>query len=247
MSLPPVDLPAEGLAFETLAGHLEQRADILASLKRLQVTQSSIKAQRAGHLPTLSLTGSSTRNWSEQTSGRESPVNKHAVALSFSLPIFSGGETVSLVREARADRDAQRAALDQLKRQARRQLRQAIAGLESAQASQAAFEAVVTAGREALTGVTQEFEVGTRTSLDVLDAQDELFSAETDLAKSRYSVVLARYTLLNALGRLTLESLGGRLKRSETGIRQEVQEGASPMERFTYMETATPSSAADGE
>ncbi|MBF0588522.1 MAG: TolC family outer membrane protein [Magnetococcales bacterium] len=246
MALPPVELPAAGMKFKQLEAKLDGRADIEASRLRLNVAEANIKMQRAGHLPTVALSGSGSRNWSEQTSGRPDPVDKYALALTVTVPIFAGGATVSQVREARSDRDAQGAALDLLRRQARRQLRQAIAGHQSAAASLKAFEAVSSAAREALTGVNQEFQVGARTSLDVLDAQDELFSAETDLAKSRYSVVLARYTLLNALGDLTLPALGGRMIGAEGGTVDQGTEAESHLDRIQYIETAPPSVGPNG-
>ncbi|MBF0186405.1 MAG: TolC family outer membrane protein [Magnetococcales bacterium] len=195
-------------SLEDLMRRVEQRPDVQSAIHALRMAETSIDVQWAGHLPTLSLSGSAGRSWNQRVAGRHDPVDDYSVGVTLSVPVFAGGETVSLTRQARADRDAQQAALDALYRQAAREIKEAVLNHRSAVASADAFETAVEANADAMDGVEQEFQVGTRTALDVLDAQNELFRSQTDLARSRYSVQLARFSLLSALGALSPEALG---------------------------------------
>ncbi len=88
-----------------------------------------------------------------------------------------------------------------------RELKQAIFELHAAKAKEKALITAVNAAKETLEGVQQEFQVGTRTSLDLLDTQQELFSTETSLIESKYSLILAKYKILESINHLSLSEL----------------------------------------
>lgn len=203
---PPAGLtlpsPALGRAEQApVADMLNQRPDLHAARLRLDVAQKDVDLAKAGHLPTVNLTSSATR-YADQEVGRKDPVDESLVKVELSLPLFSGGETFSKTREAVAAREAQRAEVERLRLQVVREIEQAQFEVKSSRASEQAFAAAVKANESALAGVSEEFKVGTRTALDLLDAQHESFTAQTDLARSRFRVVLARYQLLYAAGQL---------------------------------------------
>lgn len=184
---------------------LEQRPDLQASRLRKKVAELEVDLQHAGHWPTVNISSSAGRNWSD--SSTTDPVDLFSLGVQVSVPLFSGGATLSKTNEARAKRDVQMAQTDQLRRQAVREIEKAFSDLQSARALTKSYQSVVTASQSARDGVEREFQVGSRTALDLLDAQNELFSSQTDLTKSRYAQQFSRFQLLGAVGQLTLDEL----------------------------------------
>ncbi|MBF0399428.1 MAG: TolC family outer membrane protein [Magnetococcales bacterium] len=202
--------PGEG-SLESWLVQLEQRPDMRATSKRLSVAESAIKQEQAGHWPTLSLSSGASHVWQKGgttvVSTTEEEADSYTLGMRMDLPLYSGGMTLSKTAEAQARRDAQWAELDRLRRQAYREIEKAYLDLQSSQALTTSFNSIVAAAKMARDGVEREFRVGTRTSLDLLDSERELFSNQTNLAKNRYSLELARFQMLLVVGRLTLEEL----------------------------------------
>ncbi|MBF0610250.1 MAG: TolC family outer membrane protein [Magnetococcales bacterium] len=216
VGFPPVDnlvLPTLNPASLTISAkeaqnQMMQRPDLEAARLRLAVAESNIELEKAGHLPTVNLSSTYFKKTDVEVSGFKTDLNEFTMGVTMNLPLFKGGLTTSRTQQARADRDNQMATYDRLLQQIQRETTQAILDIKSADASVKALEDGVKASKAAMEGVEQEFQVGTRTSLDLLDAQNEYFTAQTNLAKSRYSWELARFRLLKAVGRLTLNELG---------------------------------------
>lgn len=187
---------------------LTQRPDMEAARLRVEVSDLNVDMENAGHLPVVKFSSSLVQRAGQEAYGAAQDVTEYNMGVTLSVPVFSGGMTTSRTDQARAERDGQVANLDRLRLQAQREIAQSLLDIHSAEASVKALEDGVSATRAAMDGVEQEFQVGTRTSLDLLDAQNEYFTAQTNLAKSRYSWELARYRLLRAVGRLTLPELG---------------------------------------
>lgn len=204
MALPDFRQTLTDAALADWLAQWEQRPDLRAATKRLTVVESTIEQERAGHWPTVALTSTANQTWQR---GDREEVERYNVGMKVELPVFSGGMTQSKTVEAQAKRDAQVAQLDLLRRQIQREIEQAYLELKSSQALATSFETIVAASRLARDGVEREFHVGSRTALDLLDAEHELFSNQTELAKNRYSLALARFQMLWAVGRLTLEEL----------------------------------------
>ncbi|MBF0459856.1 MAG: TolC family outer membrane protein [Magnetococcales bacterium] len=217
-ALPPATLalpkfrqpPGEG-ALETWLAQQEQRPDLRAIHKRLGIAESTIEQERAGHWPTVALTSSASHIWQKggaplvATSSGE--VDSYTLGMKMELPLFAGGMTLSKTAEAQAKRDAQWAEQDRLYRQVHREIEKAYLDLQSSQALATALNSTVAASKLARDGVEQEFHVGARTALDLLDAEHELFANQADLAKNRYGLALAQFQMLAVVGRLTLEEL----------------------------------------
>ena len=202
--------PGEG-SLEGWLAQREQRPDLRASNKRLVVAEGVIKQERAGHWPTVALTSSASHIWQKGgtpvVATTEEEVNSYTLGMKMELPLFSGGMTLSKTAEAQAKRDAQWAELDRLRRQAHREIEKAYLDLQSSQALTTSSSRIVAAARMARDGVEREFQAGSRTALDLLDSEHELFSSQTDWAKNRYSLELARFQMLLVVGRLTLEEI----------------------------------------
>jgi outer membrane protein len=186
---------------------LDQRPDILAARFRVESALRGIETKQSQHHPTVALTSSAGRDWNN-INNLPDPVDSYSVGFSVSVPLFTGGRISAETDQARRERDAAQADLDRLKRLAQREWDQALLDHESTTAQEQALGSAVKAAAAASAGVDEEFRVGTRTALDLLDAQLELFSNQTELAKIRYAVQLAQYRLLKAAGRLDLPTLG---------------------------------------
>ncbi|MBL8297234.1 MAG: TolC family outer membrane protein [Rhodanobacteraceae bacterium] len=175
----------------------------------LAAARADINTARSGHLPTLSGSLSWSRNpsWGDESSSRfpgEFPFNNksttHSVGLRLSVPIFSGGATQSRVRQAVHDRDAAQDRLEQQKRalvrNTRLNFRSVVAGISEVEARK---QAVVSAN-SALEATQAGFEVGTRTIVDVLLSQRQLYQAQRDLSQARHSFVLNQLRLRQSAG-----------------------------------------------
>ncbi|MBF0107884.1 MAG: TolC family outer membrane protein [Magnetococcales bacterium] len=209
LELPPIRLELLRNSWAELELLLEKRPDLEAERQRVEVERMNVEARRAGYLPTASLDSTGARTW-DPSSGVAGPENDLSVTVKVSWPLYSGGLTGAQIDEAIANRDARQSNLERLRLSAQRELKVALLDHEKFAAEDQANEVRVTAARDALDGVTREHQVGTRTSLDLLDAQNEFFSAETEKVKSRHGVNLARFRILGILGMLSWEALASR-------------------------------------
>ena len=183
--------------------------------KQLQVESSQIDVAtaRAGHWPTLYLggrygdsntDGNSTNNLTAAISDFENNSRSRSLSLTLDVPIFSGGATQSRVRQAIAQRDIATDELEQQKRALERNTRNAyetlVAGISEVEARRLALVSAQAAYDASQVGL----EVGTRTVLDVLNNQNNLFTAQQAYALARYNYLQQRLTLEQAAGTLDI-------------------------------------------
>ncbi|MBF0613817.1 MAG: TolC family outer membrane protein [Magnetococcales bacterium] len=197
----------EDLTLSELQIRSADRPELLAALLRSKVAEEDIELKRAGHLPSISLNARANRSNDEEISGTTDPLNKYTVDVGLSVPLYAGGMVVSQTAESVARKEAQDADLERLRFQVNREVASARLDLHSARAADKALETALRAANDALDGVEREYQVGTRTALDLLDARNEAFSAQTELARSRFGIVLSGFRLLYAVGRLNLDAL----------------------------------------
>ncbi|MEL6684066.1 MAG: TolC family outer membrane protein [Pseudomonadota bacterium] len=129
------------------------------------------------------------------------------LGVSIGGPIYQGGLILSQFREVQANRDAARSGLHLTTLGIEQQVGNAYASLQVARASRQASEQQIRAARVAFEGVREEATLGSRTTLDVLNAEQELLDAETNRIAAQSSEVIASYTLLSAMGLLTADHL----------------------------------------
>ena len=122
--------------------------------------------------------------------------------VSVSVPLFTGGLINSQVRAAEERNNADRQAIEEARRSVLRTVSQAWNSLVGARANLTANEEQVRAARIAFEGVRQEAQVGLRTTLDVLNAEQELRNAELSLVSARHDEYVAAAILMSAMGRL---------------------------------------------
>jgi outer membrane protein len=178
------------------------------------VVQARYTHESAGHdvaliegekLPTVGLQADAIRGWETQTRG----VQRDTVdlLLTFTVPIYQQGLTDARVREAKQTQGQRRTQIDVSQRQVTDEANRAWQQLQTARAQIASFQAQIRANEIALEGVSQEARVGSRTVLDVLNAEQELLNSRVSLVQSQRDQVLAAFQLLSATGRLTARSL----------------------------------------
>lgn len=123
------------------------------------------------------------------------------------IPLYDGGLNYSLVRQAKQLASQQRINVIVQARAVRQVVAAAFSGLQGAQAKLNFDKDQVAAAQLALDGVKQEYQAGTRTTQDVLVAQQNLVTAQFNTLQDRYNIVIANYQLLNGMGKLTAADL----------------------------------------
>jgi len=196
----PSNLPtAIGVATATHPTVTSAQYNVDAALLQVKVAEGSL-------YPTLSLQGSALQ--SNESSLTSLKSFNAAVLGQLTIPIYQGGAEYSLIRQAKETLGQRRLDLDTARDQARQTVVQSWGQLEAAKANIDATQAQVQASEIALNGVREEARVGQRTTLDVLNAQQELVNARVALVSAQRDRVVASYTLLSAVGRLAPQVLG---------------------------------------
>lgn len=172
----------------------------------LQIALHEIERSRAGHLPTLNLVGSSGANSSSVSAAAinntPSDSTTRIIGLQLALPLYSGGNVNSLVRQAIANREKAQQDLESSRRAAALSARQAYLGVTNGRAQVKALEAALVSSRSALDSNKLGYEVGVRINIDVLNAQQQVFSTLRDLSRARYDTILNGLRLKAAAGGL---------------------------------------------
>lgn len=204
-------LPETGGADEWVATAVANNPALKAKEFEFKSAEADVGTARAGHYPTLYLNGSygDTTSWGRDGAGSSFRVSDGSgqVGLTLSVPIFSGGATQSGVRQALARRDIASDDLESTKRALDRNTRNAyqtlVAGISEVEARRLAL----VSARAAYDASQVGLEVGTRTVLDVLTNQQNLFRAQLVYAQTKYNFLQNRLLLEQAAGTLDIEDV----------------------------------------
>ena len=177
---------------------LDTNPAVVAAREQLEVARQEVEVQRSGHYPTLDLVGGYALSRSD--ANLSSDTDSASVGVQLAVPLYSGGGVSAASRQARFNLDAARESLEQQRRAASRQVRDAYRGMEASISRVEALKAGTVSAASALEATQAGFEVGTRTLVDVLNAQSELFRAKRDYAQARYDYVLNLLALKQAAG-----------------------------------------------
>lgn len=180
---------------------------VLIRQQARQIADKEIERTRAGHHPTLDLTASYNDSTSQNFGSAQIDSKSTVVGLEFALPIYQGGLTSSQVREAVANKEKARQELEDALRNAALQTRQAYLNVTSTEAQVKALEAALSSSEKSLESTQLGLQVGVRTNVDVLNAQQQVFSAKKDLAAARYNFLLSVLNLKAAAGSLSASDL----------------------------------------
>lgn len=171
------------------------------------IADQEIERARRGHHPTLDLTASYSDNNNQNVGTGTIDSKATIVGLEFALPLYQGGLVSSKVREAVANQEKARQEMEDAMRSAAQQTRQAYLNVASTQAQVKALEAALVSSQKSLESTQLGLEVGVRTNVDVLNAQQQLTSAQRDLAAARYNFILSVLNLKAAAGSLSATDL----------------------------------------
>jgi len=187
----------------------QQNYSVLSQKIALETAKRQIKIHRAGHSPTVDLIGS--RNFSNTTGSKNPFTNNsgvsNAIGLQWTIPLYSGGAVDSEVRQAVALERKARSDLDFARRKAALDASQAYLGVSNGLAQVKALEAAELSSQSSLDSNKLGYQVGVRINIDVLNAEQQLFSTRRDLAKARYDILMHGLKLKAAAGVLTENDL----------------------------------------
>ncbi len=202
----PVDRLSPNALDHAIVQGQQQSPSVLAAMYGVDVAELAVKVSEGALYPNLSVVASASKNWDPLYN-----VNKQTLASivgQLTVPIYQGGGEYSAIRQSKETLGQQRLNLDVNRDQARATVVQSWGQLDASKAQIEATTAQVNAAEIALNGVREEARVGQRTTLDVLNAQQELVNARVALVTAQHDRVVASYTLLAAVGGLSMQHLG---------------------------------------
>ncbi|MFJ1300411.1 TolC family outer membrane protein [Pseudomonadota bacterium AL_CKDN230030165-1A_HGKHYDSX7] len=181
---------------------MQDNAEIRSGLQAYKISDQEIDRAFGGHLPTVDAIASRRKVSAETLSTRDQDSTTTSVGVQINVPIFSGGMTSAQVDQARFNRDRAGQELAATRERIAVEVTRQYQGVVSGAERVAALEVAATSSAEALKAVQKGFQAGTRTIVDILDAQDQLYQARLDLSKSRLQFIQARLALASAAGNL---------------------------------------------
>jgi outer membrane protein len=188
---------------------LAANPQVLAQRAASAIAEQEVRKNRYGHYPTLDAVASYTNagNGSGIQGGIGNDTVTKTVGLQLAVPLYQGGSVTSRVREAVAQHTRSRQELDSVMRQVTLTARQAFLGVRTGMAQIRALEAAIASAESQLEATRLGREVGLRTSVDILNAQQQLFQVQRDVAQARYAYVMSQLRLSAAVGKLGEDDL----------------------------------------
>jgi outer membrane protein len=204
--------PPQPNAMEQWVQSAEQQSySVRVQEAALEVASREIERLRSGHYPSLNLVGTIGANSAGlATTGvanTATDANSRTIGLQLAVPLYAGGSVSSQVRQAVSLQEKARQDLESSRRTAALSARQSFLGVTNGMAQVRALEAALISSQSALDSNKLGYEVGVRINIDVLNAQQQLFSTKRDLSKARYDTLVNGLKLKAAAGSLTEEDV----------------------------------------
>ena len=206
-SLAPLDVPRfrpqspEPGSVQAWIERAEQASPELQALRaQLAVAQQEIEKAQAGHKPTLDAVAQWSRSNSDSATSVNSRFENKVVGLQLNVPLYSGGFVNSTVRQAVASRERVRETLEAATRDLGVRVHQEFRGMTEGTLRVAALEQAVRSAEQALVSNQRSLLAGARTTVDVLNAEQQKTFAQRDLAQARYRYLIAQLRLQSLAG-----------------------------------------------
>lgn len=197
---------------QAMAIALQEHPAIKATQHLVDAADFSVKVAEGAMLPQVSAQAGVSTGFRDSNlpgvTGGYSRTDSAAVGLNLTVPIYQGGRASAQVRQAKETLGQTRIQVDVTRDQVRQAVTSYWTSYISTQQVISAQRELVSAAQLALNGVIEERNVGQRTTLDVLNAQADVISAQINLAVAERDLVAASYAILSAIGRLSPERLG---------------------------------------
>ena len=179
----------------------EQASPELESLRaQLEAARQEIDKAEAGHKPTLDVVAQWARSSSDSVTNVNSRYDNKTIGLQLSVPLYSGGYVNSTVRQAVAAHERAREVLEATRRDLGVRVHREFRGMTEGVLRIGALEQAVRSAEQAVLSNRKSFEAGSRTTLDVLNAEQQKTAALRDLAQARYVYLVSRLRLLSLAG-----------------------------------------------
>ncbi|NVN87784.1 MAG: TolC family outer membrane protein [Rhodopseudomonas sp.] len=204
----PVDRLLPHSQDEAIALAFKGHPAVVAAGFDVDVASTTIHVAESSLYPTITLQGSASRSGESDLTLGTKRTDQVGVAGQITAPIYDGGTTASQTRQAKELAAQSRLVLDQVRNQSRTAAVGAWVANEGSKIAVSASKSEVRAATVALQGVRREAEGGQRTTVDVLNSQQDLISAKARLIGAQRDRVIASYTLLSAIGGLDVRTLG---------------------------------------
>ncbi len=204
--LPPPPLAGlPGSLDEVTELSVARNPDVLAAGFVEKAARHRVREVTGELYPTVALNASLSHR--EETIFRDSEAQRAEILAEVTIPLYQQGAVSSRVRAAKQTSNQRRIEIEEARRRTEQESISAWEGLQTARAQIRSFESGVRAAEIALEGVRQENEVGARTILDILDAEQELLDAKVNLVRSQRDEIVAGFGVFSAIGRLTARDL----------------------------------------
>lgn len=189
----------------------ERAYELRALAAAVSAAEFTLSKTQAEYLPTMDLTmsygGSSSSGSATTAVNLSNNIQSSSVGVQLNVPIYSGGGITSRVRSSLANLNQARAELEAARRDVSTRVQQAFSGVTNGIAEVAALEAAVESGRSSAIANRAGYRLGTRSIVDVLNADQLLYSVQRDLIKARYEQLQQAFRLKASIGALTEEDL----------------------------------------
>jgi outer membrane protein len=192
---------------ETLALAANNNPNVIAANFAEAAARDNVDFVRGQLLPQISIIGDLNRSFSPSITLKGAREDTASAVLQMTMPLYEGGQIYSQTRQAQQTVGQRRSQVDDARRQAVQSATQGWETLMSARAAVASFGAAVKAAQIALEGTQQEALVGSRTVLDVLISEQQLFTTQSQLTQAQHDAAVAEFNVAAAIGRLVAPEL----------------------------------------
>lgn len=173
----------------------ESSPQLQALRARLRAAQAEVDKAQAGHKPTLDVVATVSRSDSDSVTSINTVYKQKYVGVQLNVPLYSGGYVNSTVRQALAEVQRMQQTLEAAQRDLSNQVYEQFSAMTEGVLRIAALEQAVRSAQQALLSSQKSLQAGARTTVDVLNAEQQLTVAQRDLAQARYGYVLAHLKL----------------------------------------------------
>lgn len=224
-------LPASLAAAQSIAR--KEHPSIKAAQASLRSAEFDVVRARGAKKPSLTLGANVTYGVNTQVYGQET--TSAGIDLNGNIPILDGGRNDSLIRQALSVLDRRKAELQDAARVVVQDTALAWSNLDVARASIIANRQQIRAAQIAFEGIQEEAKLGARTTLDVLDAEQEVLNAQSNLASAERDEYVAAYNLVAAMGLLTTRYLNLPVEEYDPNVYYQSVNGSPPTRESTAL------------
>ena len=186
---------------------LERNPELKSQMYSVEIARAEVLKARAGHTPRLDLVATYAKNDSDTINTLEQKSTVRSIGVQLNVPIYSGGSVNAATRQALANQERVRAEMDGRTNKVLLDLRRDYDSVASSVTRIEALLKAVESAKLLMTATTQSIKGGVRINLDLLNAQEQLYTAQRDLAQARYTYLLGSLKLRAGSGALSSDDV----------------------------------------